>query len=275
MSSMRNAVQRRNHRERAQPEERAKWGLLEKSKDYKLRAQDFRMKKQKLRALKSKAADRNPDEFSFKMMSSKADNGRKLGDRGNKALSVDVVKLLKTQDIGYVRTMLQATRKEREKLEQEVVLGKNGVKTFNQVRAGKTGSHMVFVESAEEQKEFKPEEWSGTSMEGLNKAWNRPRDFTMEQEQSDGEELGITSTAKLPKKQQEIEAAKRKEERSSKKKRERAQDSRMSRLEALKARERDLKSVEDELETQRAKMAGTIGGVNKNGVKFKVRERKR
>ncbi|MBC9703263.1 MAG: hypothetical protein H9W83_12295 [Leuconostoc sp.] len=32
MSSMRNAVQRRNHRERGQPEERAKWGLLEKHK---------------------------------------------------------------------------------------------------------------------------------------------------------------------------------------------------------------------------------------------------
>jgi U3 small nucleolar RNA-associated protein 11 len=32
MSSMRNAVQRRNHKERAQPEERKKWGLLEKRK---------------------------------------------------------------------------------------------------------------------------------------------------------------------------------------------------------------------------------------------------
>jgi hypothetical protein len=32
MSSMRNAVQRRNHKERGQPEERAKWGLLEKRK---------------------------------------------------------------------------------------------------------------------------------------------------------------------------------------------------------------------------------------------------
>lgn len=32
MSSMRNAVQRRNHKERAQPAERAKWGILEKHK---------------------------------------------------------------------------------------------------------------------------------------------------------------------------------------------------------------------------------------------------
>jgi hypothetical protein len=29
---MRNAVQRRNHKERAQPAEREKWGLLEKRK---------------------------------------------------------------------------------------------------------------------------------------------------------------------------------------------------------------------------------------------------
>ena len=32
MSSMRNATQRRNHRERAQPADREKWGLLEKHK---------------------------------------------------------------------------------------------------------------------------------------------------------------------------------------------------------------------------------------------------
>jgi hypothetical protein len=38
MSSMRNAVQRRNHKERAQPLEREKWGLLEKRK-YVLRLQ--------------------------------------------------------------------------------------------------------------------------------------------------------------------------------------------------------------------------------------------
>ena len=32
MSSMRNVVQRRNHKERAQPQGREKWGILEKHK---------------------------------------------------------------------------------------------------------------------------------------------------------------------------------------------------------------------------------------------------
>lgn len=32
MSTLRNAVQRRNHKERAQPKDREKWGILEKHK---------------------------------------------------------------------------------------------------------------------------------------------------------------------------------------------------------------------------------------------------
>lgn len=63
MSSMRNAVQRRNHKERGQPEERQRLGLLEKHKDYSARARDFGEKKKKLKALKQKVLDKNPDEF--------------------------------------------------------------------------------------------------------------------------------------------------------------------------------------------------------------------
>ena len=51
MSSMRNAVHRRNHKERAQPLERKKWGLLEKHKDYSKRAADHNLKKRKLQTL--------------------------------------------------------------------------------------------------------------------------------------------------------------------------------------------------------------------------------
>ncbi|KAJ8110012.1 hypothetical protein OPT61_g7037 [Boeremia exigua] len=163
MSSMRNAVQRRNHKERAQPEERQKWGLLEKRKDYKLRAADHRQKKAKLKILSEKARDRNPDEFSFKMMSSTVDSkGRKVADRGNEALSVDVVKLLKTQDAAYIRTMLQQVRRERQKLEERLVLEEQGeVRALRDGEDGREGKHRVFVDDEEEQEEFDADTWFG------------------------------------------------------------------------------------------------------------------
>ena len=79
---MRNAVQRRNHRERAQPQERSKWGLLEKRKDYKLRAADHKVKKRKIKALQQKASERNEDEFYFAMANSQSKGGVKVAERG-------------------------------------------------------------------------------------------------------------------------------------------------------------------------------------------------
>jgi U3 small nucleolar RNA-associated protein 11 len=51
----------------------------------------------------------------------------------------------------------------------------------------------------------------------------------------------------------------------------------LARLEAAKARLKVLTDVEDALDLQRAKMAKlvTVGGINKHGVRFKIRERKR
>ena len=57
----------RIHKERAQPAKRRKYGLLEKHKDYKIRANDYHKKQQILRNLQRKAELKNEDEFYFSM----------------------------------------------------------------------------------------------------------------------------------------------------------------------------------------------------------------
>ncbi|CAN0552609.1 unnamed protein product, partial [Ectocarpus sp. 12 AP-2014] len=56
MSSLRNAVKRVEHKERSQPASRRKLGLLEKHKDYVLRARNYGKKRDRMQALKLKAA---------------------------------------------------------------------------------------------------------------------------------------------------------------------------------------------------------------------------
>jgi U3 small nucleolar RNA-associated protein 11 len=63
--------------------------------------------------------------------------------------------------------------------------------------------------------------------------------------------------------------------RTERKKRKRLQEMRVAKLDALRKRQREIMAAADQLDLQRAKLAHTVGGVNKNGVKFKVRERKR
>jgi len=283
MSSLRNAIPRRPHKERSQEHGRQKRGILEKHKDYSLRAKDHNAKKARLKILRQKAADRNPDEFHFAMLSSKTKNGIKIADRGNKALSMDVVKLLKTQDAGYVRTALQRTRVEKQRLEEELVLnqreGEDGVRlrTLRNLEAeendddedmGIGNKHTVFVDDELEQTGFDPQEWFETDEKGVNNAYNRPR-------RKSGEEALPNPTVQKGPRELEQERLAWRVKRAQLKKQQREQESKVTKLVNLRQREKDLAKAEQELEVQRAKMSNSVGGTNKNGVKFKVRERKR
>ncbi|KAI0106792.1 U3 small nucleolar RNA-associated protein 11 [Daldinia grandis] len=267
MSSIRNAVQRRVHRERAQPQERQRLGLLEKHKDYSLRAKDFNKKKAQLRALRQKAADRNEDEFYFGMMSRKGPGdslslgkrwtGTVNGDRGNKAMDLDTVRLLKTQDIGYVRTVRNAALKETKALEERVVgLGgsldaqveedsddEDGFGAPKQTKPKK----IVFTEGAEERDEKLRQEVEkdADDEENLDKEDNAEKD--------NPEALRAEQQQKLLEKLQR-------------------------RLQNARKKLRILARTEHELELQRSKMAKTATSgniVTKSGKKIKVRERKR
>jgi U3 small nucleolar RNA-associated protein 11 len=158
----------------------------------------------------------------------KKSTGTVNGNRGNAVLSQDAVRLFKTQDLGYVRTMRNKTQKEVDDLEKQVT-GITG-----------HGKKIVFVEDEEEQE---------GRVEG---------DVDMGGE--DDEEAPVDLEARKLQKLQD-----------------KAADKLESKLTVAKERLTILAEAEEALDLQRARMAKSpaVGGVNKNGFKFKVRERKR
>ena len=205
-------------------------------------------------------------------MSSKTDTaGRRVADRGNKALSMEAVKLLKTQDVGYVRTVLQKTRRARERLEEEFVLGGGegeGVRILGRVDGSGAAEKVVFVGSREEQRA-----WDGMHdqrVDGKKGQEEMGNDDEMEVAEDVQAKQKIPSKSRL-----EAQAAVLNERRAVRKQHRREQETRRSKLEALKVRERDLMATEQEMEMQRARMSSSVGGVTKAGLKWKVRERKK
>lgn len=251
--------------------------------DYSLRAKDYNDKKKRLKVLRQKAAERNPNEFHFAMMRSKThDKGQKLADRGNPVLSQDAVKLLKTQDAGYLRIMVQKTMRARERLEHEFVLrdGK-GAEVLGDKNSPGDQQHIVFAESREEQRKSHPALCFGTTPDGLGRRFDRPSVGRDDPGESEGKEqvMRILSKGKLDdwkvRRLAERKALALKEARALRKRRKREQEAQRSHLKALKMREKDLLAAEQELELQRAKMSNSVGGVNKAGVAWKVRGRKK
>ncbi|XP_054803113.1 probable U3 small nucleolar RNA-associated protein 11 isoform X1 [Prosopis cineraria] len=145
MSSFKNAIPRRAHKERAQPSSRKKFGLLEKHKDYVVRAKAFHKKQETLRKLKEKAEFRNPDEFYFKMIRTKVVDGVHRPESEARKYTHEELMLMKTQDMGYVLQKLQSERKKVEKLTASLHL-------VDQQRSGK---HIYFAEDRQEAKEIK------------------------------------------------------------------------------------------------------------------------
>ncbi|RZC83302.1 hypothetical protein C5167_046088 [Papaver somniferum] len=113
MSSIRNGLPRKAHKERSQPLSRKKFGLLEKHKDYQVRAKAYHLKEQNLQKLREKAAFRNPDEFYHKMIRTKTVDGVHKPESNANRYTQDELMLMKTQDMGYI---LQKSLSEKKKV---------------------------------------------------------------------------------------------------------------------------------------------------------------
>ncbi|KAI9294183.1 U3 small nucleolar RNA-associated protein 11 [Neoconidiobolus thromboides FSU 785] len=160
MSSLRNSVQRRNHAERSQPARRQHLGILEKHKDYKLRATDYHKKQDTLKKLREKARFRNEDEFYFKMINTKTKGGVHIKERSG-VLGADIMKLLRTQDSNYIQQMINIEQKQIEKLKDGLSFIDEGQEEEEEeeeeeegFKAKKKVKHTIFVDEDENIESF-------------------------------------------------------------------------------------------------------------------------
>mmetsp|Transcript_9664 Transcript_9664/g.15808 ORF Transcript_9664/g.15808 Transcript_9664/m.15808 type:complete len:343 (-) Transcript_9664:59-1087(-) len=219
MSSLRNAVKRITHKERSQPQSRSHLGLLEKKTDYRQRSADYHRKESRLKSMRDKIANRNPDEFYFGMHNSRVDNNHKSSSNSNnsgrhvktdearqkelveRGLGDDAVRIMKDQDLAYVRMQRVMDAKKIERLQSSLHY-LEGNTTINNNRnsendddddeggegallkmVGKKRKHTVFVDGGQDAVDkFDVAKHFDTIPELVGRSFNRPRVKELERE---------------------------------------------------------------------------------------------
>jgi U3 small nucleolar RNA-associated protein 11 len=199
MSSLRNAVKRITHKERAQPRARSHLGILEKHKDYTVRAKDYHKKENVIKALQTTASMKNPDEFYFGMHRSQIDSSATATTGGSGTgtgkhrktiqtkqkefeanVGLDTVRIMKDQDLAYVRLQKQKDLKKVQKLQSclhhlQDDNNNNNNKEASGSSSNKKRKHTIFVESKDEADNFDAAKHFDTLPELVGRAFNRPR----------------------------------------------------------------------------------------------------
>lgn len=139
--------------------------------------------------MRIKAANRNPDEFYMGMNSAKIDGmsgnnsgrhvkteERRRKDLEEKGLGDDAVRIMKDQDLSYVRMQRMMDDKKIERLQSSLHYLTGG----DEDKVGKKRKHTVFIEGDAD--EFDAAKHFDTVPELVGRAFNRPRMEVLEKE---------------------------------------------------------------------------------------------
>ncbi|KAG8906380.1 hypothetical protein FRC01_008037, partial [Tulasnella sp. 417] len=193
-SSAKSPVHTREHRERGQPLERKKLGLLEKKKDYVVRAKNYHTKRLRVERLKEKAKDRNKDEFYYAMKNQKTDRGVHISYRENQSLTTEIAKVLKAQDANYIRTMKRANLKRIASLKSQLTILADLVRSNSRMEDEEDG--MDDIDAGDD---------DGSGESGSESDENESDDSEKREKKKEKEVLKIKVDANTPLSEKELE----------------------------------------------------------------------
>ena len=162
--SLKNLIKTRTYRERSQPVVRQHLGLLEKHKDYVLRARDFHRKEDALQKLREKAAFRNPDEYYMKMAHTKTEGGVHQ-KRSAEQPTADDMKRFKKEDANYLMVKQTAEARKIERLRANL----------HMLDAPLQNKHTIFVADRAQGRELDASRHGTTAVEAASAPPVRPK----------------------------------------------------------------------------------------------------